>query len=148
MLLLLNSAMQASPPGNEWMQLELKNGRLLNGYVLQVTEKNVHLVSSSINQRIPVEQLKEESQKQLFAVFPVTAAPEPAASTTAATLKADLRYQREQLYESVSDLHSPRSYRYRTYTHGGYYLPWGCSFSYPIFHSYRSSPSFSIKIDL
>ncbi|MEM6884176.1 MAG: hypothetical protein AAF571_04035 [Verrucomicrobiota bacterium] len=155
--LLLSCLTQAGQLGTDWVSLELQNGTRVDGYVVQVSEENVHLVSASINRRIGLDQLSEKSLLQLNATFPVTATTEPAPTTaTAATLKADLQHQREQLYQRVSDIYSPHSYRHHSIQYGpyqrSYYLPQGCSIAYPVYrHHYRtyySIPRWSIQIDL
>jgi len=154
--LLLCSFVDAGQPANDWMQLELESGTRVSGYVVKVTEKNVHLVGASINRLIPKTQLSEKSRQQLGLAFPVTITAEPAETTTATALKADLQHQREQLYQSVSDIYSPRSYRYRSTVYRpyqrSYYLPQGYSIAYPVYRRhYRphySFPRWNIQIDL
>jgi len=157
-LLLFHGTLLANQPASDWVQLELKNGTKLHGYVLRVTDKDVHLVSSSINRLITRDQLSEKCQQSIAERFVVTVLPEPAPATTAttSTISSESPSIHERLYEPVSDLYSPRPYRTRAYRSGlyyhNYYLPSRGGYYYPGYscysRSYYTSPTLNIKIDL
>lgn len=160
--MLCSGALNTFSNQRDWVLLHFKNGDSATGYVVQVTGKNFHLVSSSTNRLIPKDQLTKESQTLLARNFHVTNPQEPTtASSPSSSLLHDQQGPLDARYLSVSDLYSPRPVSQRpywisphrkTYFSHSYYLPQGYSLTYPVYqHHYRPYhrfPRWSIQIDL
>jgi len=145
---------------SNWIDLELQDGTRVNGFVANVTDKTIHVVSSSLNHQLPIAQLNAASRtlvKERYPLPPTEASSSTTTVTTADALKASLQRQRQQLYQQVADIYSPHYGRYAEKIpfspyYRSYYLPSGYSLSYPVYHhNYHplyAFPRWTIKIDL
>ncbi len=146
-------SLQAQDSTSDWMQLELKDGSLLNGHVVNVTTEHVHMVGASINRLIPRDQLSDPSLRRVTKQFPIMIAAKATETATAEKLKDGLQLQRSRYFSRAPHTFTPytRSTVYSPFS-TTYYLPQGCSVAYPVYqhHSrpYHSFPSWSIQIDL
>lgn len=147
--------LKAESAQGDWVMLDLKNGTQVHGYVVQVTESNIHLVGASINRLIAKDQLSDESLKMISERFAVIVPTDARETKTATILKEGLREQRQRLYQQVSDVYSSGYRKYSTsifpYPHY-YYHPSPCSISYPVYRHYHRPyyhfPRWCIQIDL
>jgi hypothetical protein len=147
--------LQTASASSDWMQLKLKNGSLVNGHVVNVTDESVHLVGASINRIITFEQLEPASKKQVLQSYPAISAIPEAQTLRSEQLKSKLRVQRNLRY-TVAETYTPYSTYPHSYTSSYSYSPYRYRYT-PRLASYRCNssyfarprpPLFSIQIDL
>ncbi len=126
---------------SEWQSIDLKDGTTLYGRVVEVTTDSVHLVSTQINRKIPLDQLSPEARKHLEA---------PALASS-----GKLDETREKLVTTpgwTGDGRSTTIARPRLTVHPLFFHSYGARAHYPYYphfrrHSHYHHPTLSVRIN-